>query len=61
MNKLILNEYAGQRCPVELNKRENGSVWIQFKMEPGYGYPSLEEKDLEKLLSDIKTFKKVGR
>ena len=54
---ITLKEFAGQYCDVEINKRTNNSVYITFKSQTGFGYPTLEEGDLEVLNRKVKQIK----
>lgn len=47
---MTLEEFAGQRCDVEITRREDGSVYATFQSEPHYGYPSLELDEVQELL-----------
>lgn len=47
---MTLEEFAGQRCDVEITRREDGSVYVTFESEPHYGYPSLELDEVQELL-----------
>lgn len=51
---LILEQYAGQNCNVEIHVRENGSKYVHFCPSKGYGDPYLEEHELAELLSMMK-------
>jgi len=51
---LTLPNYAGQHNDVEIHERENGSMYVTFKMKDGYGYPSLEQSELKSLLKKMK-------
>lgn len=46
----LLREFAGQRCDVLICTRNNGSQYVTFKSQTGYGYPSLERDQLVELL-----------
>ena len=50
MTTLTLREYAGQHCDVVINTRTNGTKYVTFQSMTGYGYPSLEQAELEHLL-----------
>ncbi len=39
---VTLREWGGQRCDVEIHRREDKSVFVTFKCQQGYGYPMLE-------------------
>ena len=54
MEELKLKEFAGQRCDVTIIKRENGSKFVIFESESGFGHPSLEESELKDLLEKVK-------
>jgi len=54
MTELILKEYAGQYADVIIIKRDDGSVYVTFKMIEGYGYPKLELDELEGLFKKAK-------
>lgn len=47
---LTLPEFAGQNCDVEIIRRKDGSVYVSFKSDPHYGYPSLGLEELKYLL-----------
>ena len=52
--EITLKEYAGQRADVEITVRTDCSVYVTFKMTPGYGYPSLELSELQALINKAK-------
>ena len=39
---VTLKEWGGQRADVEIHRREDKSVYVTFKSQSGYGFPSLE-------------------
>ena len=53
MEKIIL-KLGGQNCHLEIVKRDDGSKYVSFYGVPGYGYPSLEEFELEKVFKKVK-------
>lgn len=55
--ELILKEYAGQKCDVKITIRENGSSYVTFNSVEGYGSPSLEKEELEKLITMMELIK----
>lgn len=48
--ELKLKEFLGQRHDVVLFERNDGSKYITFKSDPGYGAPSCELDKLKELL-----------
>ena len=50
----ITLDWGGQNCHIELIKRNDGSKYVRFCSLPGYGYPSLEKCELEKVLEKLK-------
>ena len=57
--EIKLREFAGQRTEVVLSSRQEGSWYVNFRSEPGYGAPCLEEAKLRELLSLIEKVKGV--
>ncbi len=54
--ELILKEFAGQKCDVYIFTRGESS-YVSFRSMRGYGYPTLDEKKLEKLIKIIRQTK----
>jgi hypothetical protein len=54
---LVLREYAGQHANVEITVRENGSAYVTFETREGFGYPSLELAELERLVAKAKALR----
>lgn len=52
--KLTLTDFAGQARPVVITKRLDGTKFVTFKYTEGYGYPLLQEQELEDLLQRVK-------
>ena len=59
MEKHELKEYAGQKADVVITKRDNGSVFVVFKKTDGYGYPTLELEQLQKLTQKCEAIKEA--
>lgn len=51
--KLLLREFAGQCCDVQINWRTNDSCYVTFLTQKGYGDPVLEKEKLLYLLRCI--------
>jgi len=45
---------GGQGCLVEVNKRIDGSVYVVFRSEIGYGDPFIEMEQVEKLVEQMR-------
>lgn len=54
---MILKDFAGQRCDVEINQRQDGTIYLCFKSEYGFGFPYIDEGDLHYLVRKIESFK----
>lgn len=48
---VTLKDYAGQQADVIIITRDDNSQHVIFKWRSNYGYPSLERRELETLLS----------
>lgn len=53
--ELILYEFAGQKCDVKIRNRQDGSVFVIFESESGFGNPMLDLEQLESLVRKCKT------
>lgn len=60
MNEMRLYEFAGQKCDVVMTRISSGEILIRFENKEGYGYPSLDENKLLKLLKTIEVFKQAS-
>lgn len=50
MERVEIQDLGGQGGKVVITKRDNGTVYVTFKSEPEYGYPSFEEEEIECIL-----------
>jgi len=57
--QLILKEYAGQKCDVEMFVREDDSSYVRFKSVPAYGFPYLSKEELADLLKHLKMLEEM--
>ena len=48
--ELLLRGFAGQYCDVQINWRKDGTCYVTFLSQPGYGFPTLEISQLSKLI-----------
>ena len=51
---LKLIGWGGQSCDVVITVQDDQNIFVDFRSEPGYGYPSLDLKQLEMLVAIMK-------
>ncbi len=55
--ELKLEGWGGQECSVHIVRtgeaRANSRTYVEFRSEPGYGYPSLEISEMRRVLAKM--------
>lgn len=52
--EIVLKEFAGQKCDVKICSRNNGSIYVMFQSDNGFGPPVLDQDKFVELNDHIK-------